>query len=129
MFGAIGDSARIHDGLMRVLGTHKGLLDAVVAVDVGAVDKASHAVACRDVRRSRADLVGQGHIVGDLGGVLAVVALGAGVEAHGGQGLVGVLAGGNGLGVANGDLAVQIRDVGDGLDLGVGASARMITSR
>ena len=46
---------------------------------------------------------------------------GAGVEAHGSQGLVGVLAGGDGLGVANGDLAVQIRDVGDGLDLGVRA--------
>ena len=76
MFGAIGDSAQIHDGLMRVLGTHKGLLDAVVAEDVGAIDKASHAVARRDVRRSSADLVGQGHLVGDLGGVLAVVALG-----------------------------------------------------
>ena len=44
-----------------------------------------------------------------------------GVEAHGSQRLVGVLAGGDGLGVADGDLAVQIRDVGDGLDLGVGA--------
>lgn len=32
-----------------------------------------------------------------------------------------ILAGGNGLGVANGNLAVQVRDVGDGLDLGVGA--------
>ena len=52
---------------------------------------------------------------------LAVVALGAGVEAHGGQRLVGVLAGGDGLRVANGDLTVQVRDVGDGLDLGVGA--------
>lgn len=37
------------------------------------------------------------------------------------QRLVGILAGGDGLGVADGDLAVQIRNVGDGLDLGVGA--------
>ena len=56
-----------------------------------------------------------------LFGKFAVVALDAGVEAHGSQRLVGVLAGGDGLGVANGNLAVQIRDVGDGLDLGVGA--------
>ena len=106
---------------MRILGAHEGLLDAVIAEDIGAVDKTGHAVARRDVRRSGADLIGQGHFVGDLGSILAIVALGAGVEAHGDQGLVGVLAGGNGLGVANGDLAVQIRDVGDGLDLGVGA--------
>ena len=45
----------------------------------------------------------------------------ASIEAHGGQRLVGILAGGDGLGVADGDLAVQIRNVGDGLDLGVGA--------
>ena len=121
MLGALGNGTRVHDGLVRVLGAHEGLLDAVVAEDVGAVDKTSHAVARRDVRRSSADLVGQGHLVGDLGSILAVVALGAGVEAHRSQRLVGVLAGGNGLGVANGDLAVQIRDVGDGLDLGVGA--------
>ncbi len=56
-----------------------------------------------------------------FGRILAVVALDAGVEAHGSQRLVGVLAGGDGLGVADGDLAVQVRDVGDGLDLGVGA--------
>ncbi len=42
-------------------------------------------------------------------------------EHHGGQRLVGVLAGRNGLGVADGDLAVQVRDVSDGLDLGIGA--------
>ena len=121
MLGAIGDSAGIHDGLVRVLGAHEGLLDAVVAEDIGAVDKTGHAVARRDVRRSGADLVGQSHLVGEIGCILAVVALGAGVEAHRSQGLVGVLASGNGLGVADGDLAVQIRDVGDGLDLGVGA--------
>ena len=45
MFGAIGNSARVHDGLVRILGAHEGLLDAVVAEDIGAVDKASHAVA------------------------------------------------------------------------------------
>ena len=56
-----------------------------------------------------------------FGHVLAVIALGAGVEAHRSKRLVGVLAGRNGLGVANGDLAVQIRDVGDGLDLDIGA--------
>ena len=105
MFGAIGDSARIHDGLVRVLGTHKGLLDAVVAEDIGAVDKTSHAVACGHIGGGGTNFVGQCDLVGDLGSILAVVALGAGVEAHGGQGLVGVLAGGNGLGVANGDLA------------------------
>ena len=113
--------------LVRILGAHEGLLDAVVAEDVRAVDKTGHAVACGHIGGGGTNFVGQRDLVGDLGSILAVVALGAGVEAHGGQGLVGVLAGGNGLGVANGDLAVQIRDVGDGLDLGVGASARMIT--
>lgn len=42
---ALGNGARVHDGLVRILGTHKGLLDAVVAEDIGAVDKAGHAVA------------------------------------------------------------------------------------
>ena len=106
---------------MRILGAHEGLLDAVVAVDVGAVDKTCHAVARGHVGGSGADLIGQRDLVGNLGRVLAVVALGAGVEADGGQRLVGVLAGRNGLGVADGDLAVQVHDVGDGLDLGVGA--------
>lgn len=55
------------------------------------------------------------------GAYSAVVALGTGIEAHGSQRLVGVLAGGDGLGVANGNLTVQIRDVGDGLDLSIGA--------
>lgn len=113
--------------LVRVLGAHEGLFDAVVAVDVRAVDKTGNAVACRHIGGGGTNFVCQCDLVGDLGRILAVVALGAGIEAHRSQRLVGVLAGGNGLGVANGDLAVQIRDVGDGLDLGVGASARMIT--
>ena len=112
---------------MRILGAHEGFLDAVVTEDIGAVDKTGHAVACGHIGGGGAHLIGQGNLIGDLGRILAVVALGAGVEAHGGQGLVGILASGNSLSVANGDLAVQIRDVGDGLDLGVGASARMIT--
>lgn len=121
---------RQHPGtrwLVRILGAHEGFLDAVVTEDIGAVDKTGHAVACGHIGGGGAHLIGQGNLIGDLGRILAVVALGAGVEAHGGQGLVGILASGNSLSVANGDLAVQIRDVGDGLDLGVGASARMIT--
>ena len=106
---------------MRILGAHEGLLDAVVAEDVGAVDKAGHAVARRDVSCGGADLVGQSHLVGELGCILTVVALGTGVEPNRSQRLVGILAGGNGLGVADGDFAVQARDVGDSLDLGVGA--------
>ena len=121
MLGAIGDSTGIYDGLVRVLGAHEGLLDAVVAEDIGAVDKTGHAVACGHIGSGSTNFVGQCDLVGDLGCVLAVVALGAGVELHGSQCLVGVLAGRNGLGVADGDLAVQVRDVGDGLDLGVGA--------
>ena len=121
MLGALGNGARIHDGLVRILGTHKGLLDAVVAEDIGAVDKASHAVARGHIGGGGTNFVGQGHLVGDLGRILAVVALGAGIKAHRSQRLVGVLAGRNGLGIADGDLAVQVRDVGDGLDLGVGA--------
>ena len=106
---------------MRILGAHEGLLDAVVAVDVRAVDKTGNAVACGHIGGGGTNFVCQCDLVGDLGRILAVVALGAGIEAHRSQRLVGVLAGRNGLGVANGDLAVQIRDVGDGLDLGVGA--------
>ena len=49
VLGALGNGTRIHDGLVRILGAHEGLLDAVVAEDVGAVDKAGHAVARRDV--------------------------------------------------------------------------------
>ena len=82
MLGALGNGARVHDGLVRILGAHEGLLDAVIAEDIGAVNKTGHAVARRDVRRSGADLVGQGHLVGKLGCILAVVALGAGVETH-----------------------------------------------
>ena len=57
VLGAIGNSTRVHDGLVRVLGAHEGLLDAVVAEDVGAVDKTGHAVARRDVGGSGTDLV------------------------------------------------------------------------
>ena len=106
---------------MRILGAHEGLLDAVIAKDIGAVDKTSHAVACGHIGGSSTNFVGQCDLVGNLGSILAVVTLGTGVEAHGSQCLVGVLAGRNGLGVADGNLAVQVRNVGDGLDLGVGA--------
>ena len=105
MLGAIGDSTGIHDGLVRILGAHEGLLDAVVAEDIGAVDKTGYAVACGHIGGSGTNFVGQRFLVGDLGSILAVVALGAGVEAYGSQRLVGVLAGGDGLGVANGDPA------------------------
>ena len=121
MLGALGNGTRVHDGLVRILRAHEGLLDAVVAEDIGAVDKTGHAVARGHIGGSGTNFVGQRYLVGDLGSILAVVALGAGVEAHGSQRLVGVLAGWDGPGVADGDLAVQIRDVGDGLDLGVGA--------
>ena len=121
MLGALGNGTRIHDGLVRILGAHEGLLDAVVAVDVRTVDKTGHAVACGHISGGGAHLIGQRDLVGDFGSILAIVALGAGIKAHGSQRLVGILASGNSLSVANGDLAVQIRDVGDGLDLGVGA--------
>ena len=121
MLGALGNGTRVHDGLVRILGAHEGLLDAVVAEDIGAVDKTGHAVTRGHIGGGGTNFVGQGHLVGDLGRILAVVTLGTSVEAHGSQSLVGVLAGRNGLGVANGDLAVQVRDVGDGLDLGVRA--------
>ena len=74
MLGAIGDSARIHDGLVRILGAHEGLLDAVVAEDVRAVDKTGHAVACGHIGGGGTNFVGQRDLVGDLGSILAVVA-------------------------------------------------------
>ena len=116
VLGALGNGARVHDGLVRILGAHEGLLDAVIAEDIGAVDKTGHAVARRHIGGGGTNFVGQCDLVGDLGCVLAIVTLGTGVEARGGQCLIGVLAGRNGLGVADGDLAVQARDVGDGLD-------------
>lgn len=74
MLGALGDSARIHDGLVRVLGTHEGLLDAVVAEDIGAVDKSSHAVACGHIGGGGTNFIGQCDLVGNLGSILTVVA-------------------------------------------------------
>lgn len=74
MLGAIGDSTGIHDGLVRVLGAHEGLLDAVVAVDVRAVDKTGNAVACGHIGGGGTNFVCQCDLVGDLGRILAVVA-------------------------------------------------------
>ena len=59
MLGALGNGTRIHDGLVRILGAHEGLLDAVVAEDIGAIDEAGHAVARGHVGGSGADLIGQ----------------------------------------------------------------------
>ena len=78
VLGALGNGARVHDGLVRILGAHEGLLDTVVAEDIGAVDKTGHTVARGHVGGSGTDLVGQRDLVGDLGRVVAVVALGTG---------------------------------------------------
>ena len=66
VLGALGNGTRVHDGLVRILGAYKGLLDAIVAEDIGAVDKARHAVARRDVGGGGTDLVGQRDLIGNL---------------------------------------------------------------
>lgn len=106
---------------MRILWTHKGLLNAIVPEDIRAIDEADDRITGRNVLGGCAHLVGQRHAIGELRRVLTVVTGSPCVQANGKQRLVCVLARRNRDGVSDSHLAVDVREILKRVDFDVRA--------